>query len=226
MAKRNKTEFDALTNSTIVPTVTNAIHITHLEALTESAVLKKHRVGSITVTGATQNVDFTNYETYTINRASTDCDYTISGLAIGQIGHIQFSSAGTISFTNVTLMGANVDNGSFRMQSVTYTIINVNGSLYGWYTGNQSYSTSAALDFEDLNGYTTDFLVPNLNSVSNAPWGASSDSLIHIRTRKLANNLSSFEVFRWINGSGDFYYYVGRTAGGSSIDWQTITSIT
>lgn len=225
MSKLNKTEFDALTNSVIVPTVTNAIHITHLEALTESVVLKKHRVGSITLTGATQSVDFTNYETYLINRATLNCSYTISGLAVGQIGHIQFSSTGTISFTNVTLFGENRDNGSFRMNPVTYTIMNINGTLVGFYSGSQTFSLTASLNCNDLIGYTTDFVTTNNNTLSNDPFSGARTGNCHIRTRQILSTVTIFEFFFVENGTGDYYQYVGRALT-TSIDWTLITSIT
>lgn len=131
MAAQNKTEFDGAADLLFVPTLQIADHLNFLKNnLSESAVLKKDRIGSLTASSSPYVLDYTNYDYIELNCGGLAISISITGVASGQMFYAKFTNYSSIAFTGVTFIGNNPDNWRFS-DGIFIRFVNKSGSIYG-----------------------------------------------------------------------------------------------
>lgn len=230
MSKYNKTELDSYIGTYIVPMVTNAIHIDVLENFTDSAVLKKKRYTSASMSSNSYTLNFENMDMYDINCNSRDMSFTFSNLSEGQQAYVKFTDVGSLSFTNAVLVGNNRDNGNCPtfMNTIIYRFDYVRGGIFGKFEGIETNLVLSSFDFDDFHLLAVDFKVKSVVTWTNGPFSSGGLYIMHLRTfPSVVYNTNEYTTMYELTlcdyNAGNVRKFVGFKEHTSSIAWTELT---
>lgn len=132
MAIGNRVETQSVVTSTIVPTVTNAIHRGLLNNdILESVLFRKDVIGSETPSAGTVTVDFSDKDCATITTA-VNLSISFTGLQNGDVKYIALTKgiANTVSFSGATDQTYYKNEVNTLLTYVVYQVFNKNGIIY------------------------------------------------------------------------------------------------